>query len=161
MQIHVVNENDEIIGSKDKKDRNFVDITRVTVLWITDEEGNILITQRSFEKEHSPGLWGPAVAGTVEEGETYESNVIKEAQEEIGLENINPIIGPKLLRTTSHKYFAQWFTLVIPRSTKLKIKEDEVHAIKWVTKEELVSLIKNHPETFVPNFEQTCKTFLT
>ena len=32
-----------------------------------------------------PEVWGPAVSGTNEEGETYDSNIIKEAQEEIGL----------------------------------------------------------------------------
>ena len=33
---------------------------------------------RSFTKSHDPGKWGPAVAGTVEEGETY--NFLKEGQ---------------------------------------------------------------------------------
>ncbi len=30
-------------------------------------------------------MWGSAVAGTVEKGEDYESNIYKETEEEIGL----------------------------------------------------------------------------
>ena len=48
----------------------------------------VLIVERqtAFDKKYDPGKWGPSAAGTVEEGETYQSNIIKELQEEIGLE---------------------------------------------------------------------------
>lgn len=81
MRIPIVNEQDEIIGYKDRKDRNTVDITRITGLWLWNEKGEVLLAQRALSKDINPGLWGPAVAGTVEEGETYESNIIKEAEE--------------------------------------------------------------------------------
>lgn len=160
MQIPVVNENDEIIGYKDKKDRNLVDITRISSLWVTSTQGDILLAQRALHKTHSPGLWGPAVAGTVEEGETYESNIIKEAEEEIGLKDINPILGPKLRRTTSHSYFTQWFTVVIDKDTKLNIKEDEVAQVKWFTKDELLELYAKSPEIFLTHFKQYIELFL-
>ncbi len=126
MQIPIVNEQDEIIGYKDRKDRNLVDITRVSALWITNEDGEILLAQRGLNKTHSPGLWGPAVAGTVEEGETYESNIIKEAEEEIGL----------------------------------VAREGEVEDVRWFDKDELKILLKEKPEMFVVNFENTTKDFL-
>lgn len=160
MQIPVVNENDEIIGYKDRKDRNIVDITRTSSLWVNSKEGDILLAQRALHKKHSPGLWGPAVAGTVEEGETYESNIIKEAEEEIGLKNINPKLGPKIKRITSHHYFTQWFTVVIDKSTDLTIKEDEVAQVKWFTKEELLELHAKSPEIFLENFKQYIELFL-
>ena len=91
MKIPVVNQQDEIIGYKEKSLITTDDIYRVSALWITDTTGRILLAKRAFTKSRHPGLWGPAVAGTVEEGETYESNIIKEAEEEIGLKNILPI----------------------------------------------------------------------
>jgi len=157
MRIPIVNEQDEVIGYKDRYDRNLVDITRTTGLWVTDEQGNILLAQRALDKKHSPGLWGPAVAGTVEEGETYESNIIKEADEELGLKNIKPILGTKFLRETSHKYFSQWFTLIIPRDTILKVEVREVAQIKWFTKDELDNVLKENPEMFLRDFEKTIK----
>lgn len=105
MKIPIVNEQDEIIGYKDRDLRDPKEITRVSGLWVTDTAEKILLAQRSWKKKSDPGRWGPAVAGTVEEGETYESNIIKEAREEIGLTNIVPIAGPKHRRSTSHEYF--------------------------------------------------------
>ena len=154
MKIPIVNEQDEIIGYKDRKDRNFVDITRATGLWITDPEGNILLARRGLQKTHSPGLWGPAVSGTVEEGETYESNIIKEAEEEIGLKNITPKLERKYLRESTHKYFAQWFTLVISHETKLTIREDEVEQIKWFSVDELKREVKANQSHFTKGIQE-------
>ena len=137
MKIPIVNEQDEIIGYKDRKDRNKIDITRIIALWLWNEKGEVLLAQRALEKKSNPGFWGPAVSGTVEEGETYESNIIKEAEEEIGLRNLKPILGPKLRRITNHSYFGQWFIATINSSYPLVKQDSEVDAIKWFTKEEL------------------------
>ncbi len=60
--IPVVNEQDEIIGHKDREDRNTMDITRITALWLKNERGEVLL---ALAKTGDPGLWGPAVSGTV------------------------------------------------------------------------------------------------
>src|SRR3989338_2507367 len=131
MRITIVNEQDEIIGYKDRKNRNTVDITRITALWLWNEKGEALLAQRAFSKSINPGLWGPAVAGTVEEGETYASNIVKEAEEEIGLKNLRPVLDQKLRRTTKHAYFAQWFVATISSDYPLVKQDSEVEAIKW------------------------------
>ena len=85
MIIPIVNEQDEIIEYKDIRNRNPKEICRVSAIWLVDSDGNILLAQRAFSKKVDPGKWGPSVAGTVEKGETYEENIIKESKEEIGL----------------------------------------------------------------------------
>lgn len=152
MKIPIVNEQDEIIGYKDRKDRNTVDITRITALWLWNEKGEALLAQRAFSKSINPGLWGPAVAGTVEEGETYQSNVIKEAEEEIGLKNIKPIIGPKLRRVNKNQYFVQWFSIVVDHNFNFIKRDEEVERIKWFSRDELKRLLIEKPEIFLPNF---------
>lgn len=159
MKIPIVNEQDEIIGYKDSKNRNTVDITRITSLWLWNEKGEVLLAQRAFSLRTQPGLWGPAVAGTVEEGETYESNIIKEAEEEIGVKNLKLNIGPKLRRTTRHAYFVQWFTATIESGYPLVKQDSEVESIKWFSKEELFKAIKETPEIFLPSLEETAKYF--
>jgi len=70
------------------------------------------LAQRSFNKTHNPGQWGPAVAGTNDEGETYESNIIKEAEEEIVLRDIKFKKAGKLRRRgrlEGCNFFCQWF----------------------------------------------------
>src|SRR3989339_514660 len=91
MRIPIVNEQDEIIGYEERETRNPKHICRVTGLWVTDKDQNILLAQRALVRKFNPGMWGPAVSGTVEEGETYKSNIIKEAREEIGLVNLKQI----------------------------------------------------------------------
>ncbi|HNW71777.1 MAG TPA: NUDIX domain-containing protein [Candidatus Paceibacterota bacterium] len=152
MKIPVVNENDEVIEIKDRKD---VDkspelIYRVSYLWVTDTNGRILLAQRAFNKNHNPGKWGPAVAGTVEEGETYESNIIKETEEEIGIKDVKLKIGQKERRKTNYNYFAQEFLLELPAGfNDFKIQEVEVAQIKWFTKEELKKELQEHPDNFL------------
>jgi hypothetical protein len=116
-RIVIVNENDEIIAHKERGTLIQKDIYRVSALWVKNFKGDILLAQRKFTKSHDPGKWGPAVAGTVDEGETYEQNIIKEAEEEIGLKNIRPTLGPKIRMTGEYNYFDQWYTLNLSLKT--------------------------------------------
>ncbi len=159
MRIPIVNEQDEIIGYKDKKERDPKEITRVSALWVTDKEGNILLAQRVFSKKNDPGKWGPAVAGTVEEGETYEQNIIKEAEEEIGLKDFSLVLGPKNRRSTSHEYFGQWFTTIVDHDFPFKKQDEEVEEIKWFGKQELVKLVKEKPDMFLSGFDRYLEMF--
>lgn len=159
MKIPIVNEQDEIIGYKDRKDRNTIDITRITGLWLWNEKGEVLLAQRAFSKSINPGLWGPAVAGTVEEGETYESNIIKEAEEEIELYGLKPVLGPKLRRTTKHAYFVQWFTATINSDYPLVKQDSEVESIKWFSKEELMKALDETPEIFLGSLKDSALYF--
>ncbi len=86
-KIIVVDENDKEIGVKERSKITHDDIYRVSGLWLTNSKGEILLAQRSFNKprDNDPGKWGPAVAGTVDEDETYKENIQKEIKEELGL----------------------------------------------------------------------------
>jgi isopentenyl-diphosphate Delta-isomerase len=148
----IVDKSDEVIGYKDSKEVQPTDIYRVAALWITNSKGEILLAQRAFSKRNDPGLWGPAVAGTVEEGETYDSNIIKEAEEELGLKDIAPTKGPKFFRVTNRTYFCQWYHLVLDKPLEFfRIEPKEVEAIRWVSKENLLEELKQKPENFLPS----------
>ena len=152
MRIPIVNEKDEIIKNINIEERQIGDICRISALWITNEKKEILLAQRSFNKKRDPGKWGPAVAGTVEENETYEDNIIKEAEEEIGLKNIKPKTEFKNRRSTSHEYFSQWFSVVIDSNYPLVKQDSEVEQIKWFTKEQVIKKWNENPDFFLLNF---------
>ena len=160
MIIPIVNEQDELIEYKDFDERKSNEICRVSALWVTNEKGEILLAKRASTKRRDPNLWGPAVAGTVEEGETYESNIIKEAAEEIGLINFIPKIEHKVRRSTNHEYFNQWFSAEIPSDYPLERRVGEVDEIKWFSKEEILKLFSEKPEIFVPSFVLTINHFI-
>jgi isopentenyl-diphosphate delta-isomerase len=155
MKIVIVNENDEIIGSKERDAIVKGDIYRVSALWITNSAGQILLAQRAYNKKHNPGKWGPAVAGTVEVGEDYDDNIIKEAEEELGLKNINPKKVTKVRRRGEHDYFCQIYSAVVDKNLdEFKIQKSEVENIKWMSREELAASMENDPENYLESLKK-------
>ncbi len=160
MRIPIVNEQDELIEYKDIDERKDGEICRVSALWVTNEKGEVLLAKRASTKKRDPGVWGPAVAGTVEEGETYESNIIKESAEEIGLINFIPKIEHKVRRSSNHEYFNQWYSAEIPSDYPFHRQTAEVDEIRWFTKEEILKLFSENPNMFVPSFILTINNFI-
>src|SRR3989344_9699146 len=102
MRIPIVNEQDEIVEYRDRDDATRQYIRRIVSLCVFNENGEVLIAKRQTTKILDPNKWGPSVAGTVDEGENYDSAVIKEAEEEIGLKNIKPIFLKKYFYETQN-----------------------------------------------------------
>ncbi|MEK9135397.1 MAG: NUDIX domain-containing protein [Patescibacteria group bacterium] len=150
MKIVIVDEKDNVIGYKDRDAINYQeDIYRVSALWITNSKGDILLAKRALTKSHSPGKWGPAVSGTVDEGEDYDLNIIKEAEEEIGLTNISPRKGFKKRISGKYNYFCQWYFAIMDKPVSdFKIKKDEVEEVKWFPIKELIREMENQPDKF-------------
>lgn len=163
-KIPVVNEQDEIIGYRIRKELQPGDIFRVTGLWIYDADGNILLARRAETKALHPGLWALGVAGTVEDGETYDSNIIKEMAEELGITGYVPQFISKELRDTNRgnslRRFATHYKIILPHDYPLKLKEDEVAEIKWFTPREIEEAVLKNPELFVPTFRLYYKDFI-
>ncbi|MES2224088.1 MAG: NUDIX hydrolase [Patescibacteria group bacterium] len=151
----IVNEKDEIIEYKPRNEKLPTDISRVAGLVIFNSNNEMLLGKRVMTKKNDPGKWDLAVAGTVEEGETYESNIVKEAQEEIGL-CIKESDLKFVLHTyqeTSFKYFSTVFSVIADKPiTEFKKEDEEVEEIRWVNMNELREWYKNTPEDFIPTF---------
>lgn len=148
-KIVCVNENDEVIGLRVRGEALPDDIYRVSSLWITNPKGEILIAQRSFTKDKDPGKWSGAVAGTVDEGEEYDDNIVKEANEELGLTiSIGELRkGPKMFLKGKNRFFCQWYFLTTDVS-EFKLQEEEVAAYRWISREDLAKEFAEHPENF-------------
>ncbi|MBT4135429.1 NUDIX domain-containing protein [archaeon] len=148
MKLIVVDNNDVEIGFKEREDLDSKDIYRVSVLWLVNKKGEILLAQRALNKKKDPGMWGPGVAGTVEKGESYHSNIIKEAEEELGLKNIKVKEFFKSRIKKPHNHFTKWFLLKVEGRKEFDFN-DEVEKVKWFTKKELLNTIEKNPENFV------------
>ncbi|MBR9704044.1 NUDIX domain-containing protein [Candidatus Pacearchaeota archaeon] len=160
-EIIIVDEKDNIIGNKprdvvDKQSLRY----RVSALWIKNSKGESLLARRAYTKTHYPGRWGPAVSGTVEKGESYEENIIKETNEEIGLKNIKLNIGSKVYVKGKYNHFTQWFTTIVDKPINhFKIQDEEVAEVKWFSKKELIKQINNNPKEFLKNMDKYLKLF--
>lgn len=160
-KIAIVDEQDNVIGYKNREDLGQEEIYRVSALWITNSRGKILLARRALTKFHSPGKWGPAVAGTVDEGEDYDLNIVKEAKEELGLASIKSRKGPKERIIGKHNYFVQWYLLKVDKpATEFKVQKDEVEEIRWFSIEELKIGIKKQPNKFIDTMNLWVELFL-
>lgn len=156
----IVNEKDNVIGYKAREDVKHKDIYRVSALWIKNSKGEFLLAKRALTKKNNPGKWGPAVAGTIEQGETYKENMYKETEEELGLKNIKLEKGPKIRVTGEHNFFTQWYLLTLDKNLEyFTIQEEEVDQIKWFTKEEFEKQIKENPSDFLIEMPNYVKRF--
>jgi len=153
VKVIMVDRNDEVVGLKERNLVGVGDIYRNSALWITNSNGDILIAQRAFTKKNDPGKWGPAVAGTIEEGESYDGNIIKEIFEEIGLKlSIGDLKkGKKLFRQRkSGDCFCQLYYYTIDKqASEFVIQQEEVAQVKWFKKNELRKMILDNPEMFL------------
>ncbi|MFH1649292.1 MAG: NUDIX domain-containing protein [Candidatus Woesearchaeota archaeon] len=146
----IVDSDDNIIGYKPRSLVGIDDIYRVATLWIRDRNGRFLLSQRSLSKERHPGYWGPAVTGTVEKGETYQENSIREAEEELGIKGLLFKEGPKIFRDRDWRFFCQYFILVLDwPEDRFRIQKSEVERVKWFTREEIESELVSGREKFL------------
>lgn len=151
----VVDDNDQIVGHKLRDAIDWQkDIYRIAALWLTNSKGQVLIAQRVLTKDKDPGKWGPAAAGTLEKGEDYESNIYKEAEEEIGLTNCHFIFGPRQRFYKPRQAFCQWFLGVCDKKVdEFKLQTDEVEKIVWVDIKQLRDDVKQNPDKYVPSMK--------
>ena len=161
VKLPIVDENDKIIDYKERDTLDYSkDVYRISALWIENSKGKVLLAKRAAIKKQDPNKWGPAVAGTVDEGESYEQNIVKEAEEELGLKDKFEK-GPKVRIKGEYNYFCQWYLLKTDKNlSEFNIQEDEVSEIKWWTKEELKETLRTNPELFVSSMKQNAETLI-
>ena len=163
MKIIVVDEKDNVIGSKERDDRNEKDIVRVSGIFVFNSKKETLIAQRALDKVFNPGKWGPAAAGTLEEGETYLSNIVKETEEEIGVK-INEkdlTLGPYEFVDSSHRYFRQmYYTKLDLPIFKFKVQKEEVNGLRWIGTEELREWLATSPNDFTESSPKLMKELI-
>lgn len=152
--IHVVDESDQVIGSKERSDIDpNNDIYRVSALWLKNSKGEILLAQRKKTKKKDPGVWGPAAAGTVESSETYDTNILKEVEEEIGLKDIELTKGPKAKVSYPRNFFTQWyFATQDLLADEIVVQEEEVEQVQWFDLKSIRQWHSEKPQDFVPYF---------
>ena len=119
-------------------------------VWIFTEEGNILIQKRSKKKELNPGVWDVSVAGHIKFNENIKKAAKRETLEETGINiNTKDLLKIGIYRsinihpTAIDKEFFHTYILKIDKnSIDLDYKNNEVDDLKFISIEEMESLIK-------------------
>jgi isopentenyldiphosphate isomerase len=149
--IQLVDENDNIINKIPRSKLTNDDCWRIISLWITNDKGEVLLQQRSFDKKVAPGIWTAAVEGTVDYGDSYIVTAKREAEEEVGLNNLDI--------KKAGKYFGPWggfgkrqcqgFTAIYNGDPNdFKIQKSEVNEVRWITVDEIKKFYQESPYLF-------------
>jgi isopentenyldiphosphate isomerase len=137
-EVIIVNESDEIIWYKDRWTILKEDIYRVSALLIKNSKWEFLLAQRKLTKKNNPWWWSFSVAGTVEKSETYDSNISKEIEEEIGIFDLKYSKLFKKRIIGKHNYYCQfYFAILDVELDYFTIQEEEVENIRWFSLDEI------------------------
>lgn len=128
----------------------------VVILWLINENGEILLSKRAPSLTTDAGVWGPSVSGMIEAGETPSQAAIREASEELG---INPLDLPTLNHMhdlhhnhedgQSREFFSYYSITRSSLSKKFKLEPSEVTATKWIKLDRLIEEYKTNPESII------------
>lgn len=124
---------------------------RSTNVFVLNSEGQILCHQRSLEKERNPGAWSTHMGGHVGVGETYETNAIKELQEEAGIE-VDPahVLSWRTTKIPNARLWVREFVTVIDKpADHFSPQVGEVDQFAWKHLQEILDSYKQQPHNWL------------
>jgi 16S rRNA (adenine1518-N6/adenine1519-N6)-dimethyltransferase len=130
---------------------------KAAILWIVNEEHEILLAQRVHHKVQDPGVWGTAAAGKLEPGESFDDAVVRETKEELGLTTADYTPNFLFEKDFAHpdgqsrKLGIYYAVLPKVKSALILIDANEVAGFAWYTLEAIEEKMQSSPEELVPS----------
>lgn len=141
--VATVDAQDNPIGQKLRSELTNTDCWRMVSVWIENDQGQVLLQQRSQGKKHSPGSWTPAAEGTVALGDDYQTTAYRELEEEIGLtgHELTPTNKVHAKFESGERQCQGYRTICNWPIEQFAIQLEEVERIEWVDKGRVIDEI--------------------
>ena len=155
--VPVVEENGLVIGQTTRQSAHSGTklMHPVIHLHIINRDGCLYIQKRSMKKDLLPGCWDTAVGGHVDYGESLEEALYREASEELGFRDFNPLfLKSYIWESAREKELVNVFATV--GNFRLKPDNDEVAEGRYWNMSDIESDLGKG--LFTPNFEQEFKS---
>lgn len=156
-QVILVNENNEQIGTMAKMEAHEKAVLhRAFSVFITNDNGEIMLQQRAASKYHSPLLWTNTCCSHQRVGETNTEAGKRRLQEEMGfmaeLKELFSFIykAPFDNGLTEHELD---HVMIGSFNAEPNINLDEVEAWKWMSPEAIKEDISNNPKEYTAWFK--------
>jgi len=142
---------------------------RAANLWLINNKNEILLQKRAPQKDSFPGLWDLSAAGHVPAGSTTLETIVREANEEIGVE-VDPT---KLVLLTTiqesfilndGKYLDNEFRDIYMVKmdldmTTCQLQEEEVTELKWMPLKEFQRDLVEQKHLYTPHAKEYAVVF--
>lgn len=134
---------------------------KVVHIWIINSEGKLLLQKRSAEKKTNPNMWTTSVSGHLSAGDNSIDGAVREIDEEIGLKAnkdelkyLFTVSEEKIKSEIINRELIDVYLLRKDVNIKdLKLQEEEVSDIKWVTLSEFEQMVYTNNENLVEHKE--------
>lgn len=163
--IEIFSENNEIkIGEQEREfahDNNLWH--REVAVWVINDKNEILIQKRSANKRHSPNKYS-ICAGHIDIGETPEDAAVRELCEETGIKvNKNELIYIDTFKNKNENNYHYKYTYFIETTKtikEMKMQEEEVSELRYITFEEFEGRLFGGDESFAFSNKQYVRIIL-
>jgi isopentenyldiphosphate isomerase len=132
----------------------------VALLWLTNEDGDLLLARRSYTIDANPGVWAHSVSGGVDDGEAGHEAAAREAREELGLhlplESLTFLGELSYAPSEEHRLdFTHWHAPVSREViNEVVLDPEEVHEVAWVSLPTFKHMLETEPETIIIGHEK-------
>lgn len=121
----------------------------VVHLHLFNSKGDLFLQKRPIWKDIQPGKWDTAVGGHVEYGEEVEEALMREAKEELGINDfIHEKVGCYVFESTKERELVYSFMTIYDGKI---LTTDELDGGRFWSKEEILNNLGKN--VFTPNFE--------
>ncbi len=153
LQYPIVNDNDQIIGYKNKEQAYKKGaMLRSIQIFVYSPKGELFIQKRAKNKSRYPNYFCASVAGHAEPGESYREASIRELKEELGLKKVENLKLITKERTPVGKNnYAMTTLFTIKTDEFITLQKEEIDSGNFYTIEKIKQLILEGTP-FTPGF---------
>ncbi|MDR2384212.1 MAG: NUDIX domain-containing protein [Tannerella sp.] len=155
----IVNESGKIVGKATRSEchSGTKQLHPVVHLHVYNENGELYLQKRSSTKDIQPGKWDTAVGGHVNYGETIEDALRREAYEELGIVDFEPVkITSYIFESDIEKEYINTYKTFY--SGEINPNKDEITDGKFWSIEKIRQNLEN--KIFTANFVNEFKQIL-
>lgn len=148
----LVNEEGETIGKASREECHSGSklLHPVIHLHIFNDSGELFLQKRSMAKDIQPGKWDTSVGGHIDYGETVDMALRREAREELGITDFEPVfITRYVFESEVERELVNTFRTTY--SGKITPDESELEGGRFWSMEEIKAGLGK--KLFTPNFE--------